>query len=264
VHIHPLDTFQPRESVVHELDARVKLVTALLLIIATALTPDGAWIAYILIWLLILAIVFASRLGVIPVLRRSLIALPFTLAALPILFSTPGDALLVIPMFSRRLALSGAGLVRFSSILLKSWFSVQVAVVLTGSTSFPLLLQAMRSLRMPKVLVAVAGFTYRYIFVIADETMRLMRARSARSAAYNGKGGRSVLWRASVTGNMAGSMFLRSLERSERIYAAMVSRGYNGEIRSLSAPELGVSDVLLCLPVVAALVLIQVMARLWL
>ena len=264
MHIHPLDTFRPRDSMVHELDARVKLVTALLFIICTALTPDGAWVAYALMWLLILAIVLASRLGVACVLRRSLVAVPFTLAALPIVFSTSGDALLVILVFSWRLALSGAGLVRFSSILLKSWLSVQVAVVLTGSTSFPLLLQAMRSLRVPKVLVAIAGFTYRYIFVIADETMRLVRARSARSAAYDGKGGRSVLWRASVTGNMAGSMFLRSLERSERIYAAMVSRGYNGEMRSLSAPELRAWDVFRGLPVVAALVVIQVVARLWL
>jgi len=84
-----------------------------------------------------------------------------------------------IPVLSWQLTLSDAGLVRFVSILLKSWFSVQVAVVLTASTSFPALLGAVRSLRMPEVLVAIAGFTYRYIFVIADEVLRLMRARAA-------------------------------------------------------------------------------------
>ena len=166
MHFHPLDTYRPEDSAVHQLDARVKLVTALLFIICVALTPDGAWAAYALMWLLILAIVLASRLGVGCVLRRSLVALPFALAALPVLFSTSGSALLVIPVFSWRLVLSGAGLVRFSSILLRSWLSVQVAVVLTGSTAFPMLLKAMRSLRVPKVLVAIAGFTYRYIFTI--------------------------------------------------------------------------------------------------
>jgi len=37
---------------------------------------------------------------------------------------------------------------------------------------------------------------------------------------------------------MAGSLFLRSFERAERVYAAMLARGYDGEIRSLPQPAL--------------------------
>ena len=137
---------------------------------------------------------------------------------------------------------------------------MQVAVVLTSSTSFPHLLQAMRSLRLPKVLVAITGFTYRYLFVIADEALRLMRARVARSAAPSGQGGGTVLWRARVTGSMVGSLFLRSLERSERIYSAMLARGYDGEVRALHAPTLTAHDILVGLPVVVALFVIQLVA----
>ena len=143
--------------------------------------------------------------------------------------------------------------------MLKSWLSVQMAVVLTAATPFPALLQAMRSLRLPQVLVATFGFTYRYIFVIGDEVLRLMRARTARSGVRAGRGG-SVLWRARVTGGMAGSLFLRSIERSERIYDAMVARGYDGEARSLRPPVLRPWDVLVVLPFVLALVVIQVLA----
>jgi cobalt/nickel transport system permease protein len=47
------------------------------------------------------------------------------------------------------------------------------------------------------------------------------------------KPGGKLTWRAQVTGAMAGSLFLRSLERSDRIYMAMLARGYDGEVRSL-------------------------------
>ncbi len=78
---------------------------------------------------------------------------------------------------------------------------------------------------------------WRYLFVISDEAARLLRARSSRSGSSSRGAGGSLLWRARVTGGMAGSLFLRSLERSDRVYAAMISRGYTGEPASApSAP----------------------------
>ena len=262
IHIHALDTYRARASVIHRFDARVKLVLATLFIIATSLTPDGAWLAYALLAGLALGVIAASRLGMGFVQRRAAVALPFALAAVTVAFSTPGRTLLAAPVLRWELSITDGGLIRFISILLKSWLSVQVAVVLTASTRFPALLQAMRSLRLPRVLVAIAGFTYRYIFVIGDEALRMMRARAARSGTGRDRAGGGVLWRARVTGGMAGSLFLRSIERSERIYDAMLARGYNGEVRSLRPPVLRASDVLVALPFALALVAIQVIARL--
>ena len=260
--IHSLEVYHPKPSLVHGLDARVKLVLAVLFIVTTALTPDGAWPAYVLLAGLALGVAVASQLGVGVVLRRAAVALPFALAAVAVVFSTPGRALLTMHVFGWELAPTGAGLARFASIVLKSWLSVQMAVVLTASTPFPALLQAMRSLRLPRVLVASVGFTYRYIFVIGDEALRLMRARASRSGALEGKGDGSVLWRARVTGGMAGSLFLRSIERSERIYGAMLARGYDGEVRSLRPAALHSRDVLIALPFALLLVAIQLLARL--
>ena len=262
MHIHALDAYRPRTSPVHHLDARVKLVLTVSFIVTTALTPDGAWPAYVLLTGVVLVVVVISQLGMGFVQRRAAVALPFALAAVTVTFSTPGQSLLVVPVLRWELTLTDAGLIRFVSIMLKSWLSVQMAVVLTASPSFPTLLQAMRGLRLPKILVATVGFTYRYIFVIGDEALRLMRARAARSGVRDGKGGGSVFWRARVTGGIAGSLFLRSIERSERIYAAMVARGYDGEARSIRPPVLRPWDVLVALPFVIALVAIQVLARL--
>jgi len=263
VHIHVVDAYRPRVSFIHTLDARVKLALAVLFIVTTALTPDGAWPAYILLTAMVLAMAVASRLGIGFVQRRAALALPFTLAAVTAVFSLPGRPLLTVRVLNWTLAPTDAGLVRFVSIVLRSWLSIQVAVILTASTTFPHLLQAMRSFRLPRVLVAVAGFAYRYLFVIADEALRMMRARAARSAAPDGRGGGSVFWRARVTGSMVGSLFLRSLERSERIYSAMVARGYNGEVRLLRPSVLMARDVLIALPVALSLVAIQLIVRLW-
>jgi cobalt/nickel transport system permease protein len=133
------------------------------------------------------------------------------------------------------------GLERFISVALKSWLSVQAAIVMAASTPFPELLQAMRAVGIPRLLVSMFGMMWRYIFVLVDEALRLMRARAARSGQSTesvsrlapGGSGKNVLWRARVTGGMAGNLFLRAFERSDRIYVAMLSRGYDGEIRLL-------------------------------
>ena len=188
MHIHALDGYRHKASLVHQLDARVKLALALLFVVATALTPDGAWLAYALLAGLVLGVAVASRLGVVFVQKRAAMALPFALAAVTVVFSTPGRPLLTAQVLRWELAVTDAGLTRFISILLKSWLSVQMAVVLTASTRFPALLQAMRSLRLPKILVAIVGFAYRYLFVIGDEALRLIRARAARSGSPDGRG----------------------------------------------------------------------------
>jgi cobalt/nickel transport system permease protein len=270
MHIHALDGYRHRTSLIHHLDARVKLALTLTFVVATALTPDGVWPAYALLTGLVLGVVVASRLGVIFVQKRTAVALPFALAAVTVVFSTPGQDLLALQVFRWNLAITDAGLARFVSILLKSWLSVQMAVVLTASTHFPALLQAMRSLHLPKVLVSIVGFTYRYLFVIGDETLRMINARAARSGVLSpskggvlssSTGGGSILWRAQVTGGMAGNLFLRSIERSERIYDAMLSRGYDGEVRALGSPTLHLHDVWIALLFALILLAIQILAR---
>ena len=242
-HIHALDSYRPGDSPVHRLDPRVKLTLALLLILTGALTSERGWVAFALLEVCLLATAALSRIGIWLVQRRSALVLPFTLAAVTAVFSTPGRALWTMPFLSTSLNVTASGLLRFAAIVVRSYLSVQAAVLLATTTSFPDLLWGMRALHLPRVLVAISGFLYRYLFVIADEARRLMRARAARSATVDGRAGRSLIWRARVTGGMAGSLFIRSYERSERIYEAMLARGYDGEVRTLSTSSLRLADV---------------------
>lgn len=239
MHVHFLDPYRPRNSPVHQLDPRIKLLLAVFFILTTALVPAGAWPVYILLFALILSVELVSDLGVGYVIKRSSLALPFVLAALPLIFTIPGQALFTLHTGPWFIQASYPGVERFISITLKSWISVQAAIILAASTSFPDLLVAMRAWHVPRLMVSIFGLMWRYLFVLVDEANRLMRARMARSGQSDQMGkktGGSLAWRARVTGGMAGSLFLRAFERSDRIYTAMLSRGYDGEARALPLP----------------------------
>jgi cobalt/nickel transport system permease protein len=224
------------------LDARVKLVLALAFILTVSLTPAGTWPVYLILAALAISVEILSELGVANVLKRSTLAIPFVLAAVPIIFTyDQGAPLASFTLGQSTFTVYQAGLERFISIALKSWISIQIAIVLATSTPFPELMVAMRAIRIPRLIVAVIGLMWRYLFVLVDEAMRLMRARAARSseASLPGlKSGGRLTWRARITGGMAGNLFLRGLERSDRIYMAMAARGYDGEVRSFPRPRL--------------------------
>jgi cobalt/nickel transport system permease protein len=90
-----------------------------------------------------------------------------------------------------------------------------------------------------------------------------MRGRDSRSARIEGyRSGGSLRWRARVAGHMVSSLFLRSYERSERVYGAMQARGYDGELRFLSSPVLRPREVVLGALLLAYGVAVQVYAHL--
>jgi cobalt/nickel transport system permease protein len=232
-----LDRSIPGSSAIHGADPRLKLVATVATILAISLLPVGAWAAFALAWLGLLVAAGVAGIGIGRPSRNAFIAAPFLLAALPLVVVRTGDPLGTVGPFT----LSGEGLRIVGTIAAKSWLSVQAALILTYTTPFHDLVDALRDLRVPRILVAIIGFMYRYLGVLGDEAGRMLRARSARSAAVGPGSGGTLRWRASVTGSMVGSLFLRSYERSERVYAAMQARGFDGTFRHLGTVPIGPS-----------------------
>jgi cobalt/nickel transport system permease protein len=263
MHASTFDRYETGESLIHRLDPRVKVVVTVLFILSNVLLPDGAWLAFLLAWGMVVGINLLARLRWDYALKRSVIALPFALAAITVIFNLPGQQVFSLNLGPWQLVATDAGLIRFSSIVIRSWLSVQMAILLTATTQFPDMMHALRHLRVPQLLVAVISFMYRYLFVLADEVMRLLRAREARSACPpGGGGGGSVLWRAKVAGHMVGQLFLRSYERSDRVYNAMLARGYRGHFLTLNPHVMQANDWLYAAVAVLLLVSLQVVARL--
>lgn len=203
MHFDAFDRYHGNDSFVHRLDPRIKVVVTVGFILSNALLPDGAWIAFGLSWLLLLLANRFSNLGMTFTLKRSFVALPFALVAVTVLFSTLGKPLVSFHFLMWNFTITNIGLMRFITILVRSWLSVQIAILLVATTRFPDIIHALEHLRIPSILTTIIAFLYRYLFVLGDEVFRLMRAREARSAAVavavpGQRSGRSAAWHAAT------------------------------------------------------------------
>jgi cobalt/nickel transport system permease protein len=230
-----------------------------------SLLPVGSFAALGLAWLVVVGLAAVAHVGALRPARRAFIAAPFLLAALPLVFTRTGDPLGTIALGPLTLTISGEGLEQFATIALKSWISVQAALLLAFTTPFHDLVDALRQLHLPRIMVAIISFVYRYLAVLSDEATRMSRARASRSAAApSGRSGGSIAWRGRVTGSMVGSLFLRSYERSERIYAAMQARGFEGEFRHLHSRSMRPTEYAVLGFVVVACAAFTLAAHVWL
>ena len=110
-------------SPIHRTDARVKVILTLAFILALNLVPYNAWPAYVLFFTLVLSVTLLSRLGAGFVLKRALLALPFVLAAVPLVFTGPQPRY-DLDVLGLALSYSPQGVERFASITLRSWSEI--------------------------------------------------------------------------------------------------------------------------------------------
>ena len=231
-----------------------------------SLLPIGSFLALSVVWLVLVACSATAGLGPFRLSRSAVIALPFTLAAFPLIFTVQEQIIATITLGPLDLTISAEGIRRFLTIVIGSWLSVQVALLLAFTTPFHDLVDALRALRLPGIIVAIISFMYRYLAVLTEEGSRMLRARDARSAAgpAGSSSGGSIRWRATVTGRMVGSLFLRAYERSERIYAAMQARGFEGTFRHLHARPLRRVEIGWLVALLLFLVAFELVALTWL
>ena len=248
-----LDRYSDRDSLIHRLDARTKLIAALLCILAVALTPPGSWAAFAAYFALIATLVLLSRVPVSHVLKRSLVIVPFVaLVAISLPFVKEGEIAGSFRLWSWEVSVSYSGLRLFATILTRAWLSILSLILLTSTTRMGDLLTGLGQLRMPRVMVMILSFMYRYIFVLVDEVMRMKQARDSRN--FGGK----RLWQIRTIGNMIGTLFIRSYERGERVYEAMLARGFDGRTRTIGRSSFRRADVCFGIGVVVVLVVVSV------
>jgi cobalt/nickel transport system permease protein len=231
-----LDRYSDLDSFIHRLDPRTKVITTFAFILLVVLTPPTGWQAFALYFAIIAGLVLLSRIPTLHVLKRSLVIVPFVLfIAIFIPFLKSGE-----PSGSYNIwiwQVSSSGLLVLWNILIKAWLSMLSLILLSSTTKFSELLNGLEQLRLPKVMVMILSFMYRYIFVLVDEVIRMKQARDSRN--FGGK----RTWQLKTIGNMVGTLFIRSYERGERVYGAMVARGFDGETRTLSTPHFRMAEL---------------------
>jgi len=233
-----IDQYSDLDSFVHRLDPRTKALAMLAFVLAVMATPPTAWPSFALCAVLIAGLILLARLPLLYVLKRSAVVAPFVLMTAVFLPFFEGGEIAGSYNFGLwRVSVTYDGLLVLWNVVVKSWLSALSLILLSATTPFPHLLKGLERLGVPRVMVMILSFMYRYIFVLVDEAMRMQRARESRNL------GGGLVWRAKTLGNMIGTLFLRSYERGERVYQAMLARGFDGEIRTLDDLRFGRADV---------------------
>jgi cobalt/nickel transport system permease protein len=234
-----LDKYSDRDSFIHRLDPRTKLAATFLFILAVTLTAPGVWWAFGAYFIIIAAIIAFSKVPVLYILKRSLVIIPFVLLiAVFMPFFREGETAGSLNIWIWRVSVTYNGLQILEAVLAKAWLSILALITLVSTTPVADLLKGLERMRLPRVMVMTLSFMYRYIFVLTDEVMRMKQARDSRNT------GEKRLRQLKTIGNMTGTLFIRSYERGERVHAAMVSRGYDGQNHTMRHLSFGRPDLL--------------------
>lgn len=238
-HLH-IDRFAGLTSPVHSLDPRAKLFTSLAFILLVILTPVGYFFSYFFYFVLVSGIIAISHVPVMYILKRSLTILPFAVAvSFFVPFITPGPPLWELQTGFFTIQITSTGMILFLSLGAKSFLSFFTVITLVSSTQFGDLMWAAGKLGLPSKLVIVVSFMYRYLFLLIDEASHMLLARDLRSIRKR----KNPLLLAS--GGIIGALLIRSFEHAEKLYYAMLLRGYTGHPSTLHVNRFEARDIVL-------------------
>jgi cobalt/nickel transport system permease protein len=232
-------------GIVYDLPAHRKIVATVVFVLAVVLTPRGAFWAFGCYGVIVLVVARAGGVATSVLARRLTLEIPFVLFAALLPFIGGGERADVL-LFS----VSIEGSLSAWNIIAKATLGIAAGALLASTTQPSDLVHGLDRLRLPKVIVAISGFMVRYADLVTGEMHRMRIARESRAYDLSGSG------RARVVASSAGSLFIRSYERGERVYLAMLARGFDGRVPSAAGPPVAAGRwvTALFLPAVATLV----------
>lgn len=228
--IRLLENLAGKETAIHRLHPLVKLLTTVIYI--TVVVSFGKYEISSLLPFLIypVIVIILAELPLRPLLTRLLLVEPFIIGIG--IFN---------PLFDRQIywlggiAISG-GWITFFSLFIKCGLTVTAALLLIATTGMDSLAKALRMLKIPRLFVLQLLLTYRYISVLMEEVILVLRAYFIRAPKQKGI-------HRSVWGSLAGQIILRTFDRGQRVYDAMCLRGFSGEYHTGEDRGIRVQDL---------------------
>jgi len=219
------------------LDPRAKLGMFLAVILAASLTASSLILAGL--YGILLVVAAASRIPFEFFVRRVWLGIPLFagIVVIPAIFFVPGPRLFELQLGPLMIAPSIPGLEGAILFVARVGVSVSLAVLLVLTTPWADVLKSLQAIRVPQLFILVLAMTYRYIFLFLHLTNGMFEARKSRTVART-SGGEQRRW---ISGSM-GNLLNRSVKMSNDVYAAMVARGFQGEMRTLNQYRMRGSD----------------------
>ncbi|MDY6967756.1 MAG: cobalt ECF transporter T component CbiQ [Spirochaetota bacterium] len=216
-----IDRFALIESLVHTWDTRCKIVFFTIAVFCISMLK--------IIELSLLAFAFSviitvvSKIPVKFILQRVMYPILFLLPLFIFLpLSSGGKILIDLNFFN----IYYDGLYISFLIFLKAVSIITLIIMMLGTSTFYQSAMALKALKIPYKLINLMLFTYRYIFVYLEDLRKMRNSLILR-------GYKSRNWILSIisSANLVGSLLIRSYEQTDRMYNAMILRGFNSEIK---------------------------------
>ncbi len=203
-----IDKYNNLESPLHKLSASLKIIITFFSMIALTIAPtkiiiysDSAFLIFILVC------IYISKVPLLHIIKRALIILPF------IIF------MVLMNVFFRQDGLKVIVLILFRALL-----SILFLLLLVSVTKFSDILKTLSKWHFPKILIIILSFMYRYFFILIDELEKMNQAMKMRMSKNNN-------WEyLKIFSHIISILFIRSYERAEKVYYAMLMQGFEGEI----------------------------------
>lgn len=206
-------------SPLHRAEPHLKLLALITFMLVVVATPKTWYPVFGGYAALLLVAVAVARVPFGYLLKRMVIEVPFVLFAVLLPFVALGDQVEVLGV-----SVSEPGLVAAGALLIKGTLGVLASLLLAATTEPVEVLDGLRRLRMPDLIVSIMGFMIRYLDVVTAELSRMLTALRSRGCDPRSPRHWPVLARS------LGSLFIRSYERGERVHLAMLARGYTGRM----------------------------------
>lgn len=215
--IRYLDEVAEKKSRIHNINSVVKIIVTLIYIIIV-ISYDKYNISGLIPMIIYPVVILSlSDLPIIPLLKRMLIVMPLVIFIG--IFNPFYDREVIAVFFG--IPISG-GWISFFSIIIKCALTVFSSLLLIATTGMNNIAFALRKLKIPKIFVMQLLLTYRYISVLLDEISHVWNAYVLRASFQKGVALKD-------SGSLLGQLLLRTYDRAQRVYNAMVLRGFDGE-----------------------------------
>lgn len=208
-----MDRLSCGTSAMHRADARIKIAVCGVFLVCVLSWPPHAVTGLLPFFLFPVCVIRMAGLPLGYLVKRVLWIMPVAVMIgifNPFLDRTPAGEWFGLTVTQ--------GMISFISIMLRCFLTVFAAFTLLAVTGFARLCDGLRRLGAPRLLVTILTFLYRYAFVLTDELQHMLMACRARRGATGGVP--LATW-----GSMTGHLLLRSFDRAEHIYQAVLCRG---------------------------------------
>lgn len=201
-----IDTYAGLNTPLHNLNPKLKIIFLIVFLLCIVLTPITYKLWFLFYGLFSVILICLSKIPLSFILERLANVIPFIiLVSLSALFRKQGY-------------------VFFAACVLKTTLATLLTLLVSSTTRFTKILEALKKLGLPELFIYLLSFMYRYSFLLEDQFLRTQRAYASRSVTKQGG-----LAKVKILSNILGNIFIRTYERAERVYLAMCARGYSNE-----------------------------------